>query len=175
MKRTFFVLFAASLAAIPATVYAIDRDDDVKTESEDSISYQQAASTASAALETKYPQKTKEIRDAHALHIKHALDKDIDAYMNDFNLERMRFPDLEREYAQRAMNLPNLQIEVKAVEFSEITLNSVTIHTRQITRYTDEAGMPQIDDAIISYRWVRDAHSQAWKIAFTERRRLSDL
>ena len=107
-------------------------------------------------------------------HVKHAVDKDVDAYMDDFKLERMRYPELEREYAQRAMNLDRLQIEVKAVEFSEITSTSATIHTRQVTQYDDETGTTHIDDAIISYRWIKDANANAWKIAFTERRRLSN-
>ena len=160
--------------AIFIAAFAVDRDDDVKIESEDSIAYQQSSSVASSEIEAKFPKEAKEIRAAHALHVKHAIDKDVDAYMDDFKLERMRYPELEREYAQRAMNLDRLQIEVKAVEFSEITSTSATIHTRQVTRYDDETGTTHIDDAIISYRWIKDANANAWKIAFTERRRLSN-
>ncbi len=173
MKRI-LIAIAIFIAATPATAFAVDRDDDVKIESEDSIAYQQSSSVASSEIEAKFPKEAKEIRAAHALHVKHAIDKDVDAYMDDFKLERMRYPELEREYAQRAMNLDRLQIEVKAVEFSEITSTSATIHTRQVTQYDDETGTTHIDDAIISYRWIKDANANAWKIAFTERRRLSN-
>lgn len=173
MKRI-LIAIAIFIVATPATAFAVDRDDDVKIESEDSIAYQQSSSVASSEIEAKFPKEAKEIRAAHALHVKHAIDKDVDAYMDDFKLERMRYPELEREYAQRAMNLDRLQIEVKAVEFSEITSTSATIHTRQVTQYDDETGTTHIDDAIISYRWIKDANANAWKIAFTERRRLSN-
>lgn len=172
MKYCPFALICSFLLIFPAEVFGVDRDDDVKIENGDSIAYAQTAPTDSDAVEAKFPDEAKEIRAAHAKHVQNAVRKDIDAYMNDFNADRMRYPELEREYAQRAMNLKNLQIEVKAIEFSELTRTSATIHTRQITQYDDDSGIAHIDDAIISYRWIRSG-SDPWKIAFTERRRLT--
>jgi hypothetical protein len=91
--------------------------------------------------------------------------------MADFIAERIKYPELERNYAARAMGLMDLKLDVKAVEFSLLTRTSATVHTRQISTYTDETGQKRMDDAIISYRWLKDAKDGVWRVAFTERRR----
>ena len=54
MKRI-LIAIAIFIAATPTTTFAVDRDDDVKIESEDSIAYQQSSSVASSEIEAKFP------------------------------------------------------------------------------------------------------------------------
>ena len=167
-----FLLFSSLCMTSPAL--AIDLDDDIAPDTEEHISYQAAANIPSDnTYEKQFPQEAKEVRAALDNHFLHANAKDLDAYMSDFLPERIRYMDLERDYASRAMALQNLKLELKAVEFQKLSRTAATIHTRQITSYLDASGQPQIDDAIISYRWIKDSNDGIWKIAFTERRRLT--
>lgn len=148
---------------------AQDKDDDLKP---DETKHLEASDEASTDVEQKNPKVAAELRQFIADHVKHANTKDIDAYMNDFDLSQQKHPELLREYSERAMALPNLKIEVLAIEFAKIQKEAATIHTRQRSSYTNEHGVSVIDDVILSYRLVRDAQ-HSWKILFTERRRLS--
>lgn len=160
------VLFAA------APVFALDGDDEIKPDNpEERIAYE-PTNAESAKVERKFPTEAQEIRDAIARHVKNANDKNIDAYMNDFISERIRHADLERDYAQRAMQLAQLKLEIEAIEFDKLARTTATVHTRQMSTYTDEAGKKHRDHAIISYRWMKDATDGVWRIAFTERRRI---
>ena len=176
MKGKHRFLFAALLCIamtmfIPVA-FAVDKDDDIAPDSDEHISYSEDStkSAKSAELEAKFPDEAKEVQEALAAHLNHANSRDIDGYMSDFIPDRMRFPELEREYAQRAMALKDLKLEVHAVEFALLTRTAATIHTRQISRYIDDSGKVHVEDAIISYRWLKSDNS--WKIAFTERKHL---
>ena len=83
--------------------------------------------------------------------------------------ERIRYPEVEKNYAQRAMALPGMRIEVREVYFSRLTRTAATIHTRQISSYLDADGKRVVHDAIISYRWLKDSTDGVWRVAFTER------
>ncbi|MBO4351666.1 MAG: hypothetical protein J6A01_12080 [Proteobacteria bacterium] len=173
-KRSFIFAIAlciVTLVTVPAA-FAVDKDDDIAPDSDEHIAYD-ANSTKSAKsteLESKFPAEAKEVQAALEAHINHANARDLDGYMSDFVADRMRYPELEREYAQRAMALKDLHLEVHAVEFALLTKSAATIHTRQISRYTDDKGKPHIEDAVISYRWLKNGND--WKIAFTERKHL---
>lgn len=91
--------------------------------------------------------------------------------MDDFAKQRVASPELAREYARRAMSLKNLNIVLHAIEFAQLSASAATVHTRQISSYIDASGHPITDDAIISYRLI--VNDGQWKIAFTERRRLT--
>lgn len=156
-------------SALPA--FALDGDDEIKPDNPEERIADKATTAESAKVEAKFPQEAKEIRDAIALHVQNANSKNLDAYMADFIAERIKYPELERNYAARAMGLMDLKLDVKAVEFSQLTRTSATVHTRQISTYIDETGQKRMDDAIISYRWLKDAKDGVWRVAFTERRR----
>ena len=173
-KRSFLsatILCIAMTIAVPVAL-AVDKDDDIAPDSDEHIAYDanSTKSAKSAELESKFPAEAKEVQEALEAHLTHANTRDLDGYMSDFVPERMRYPDLEREYAQRAMALKDLHLEIHAVEFALLTKNAATIHTRQISRYTDDSGKPHVEDAVISYRWLKNGNT--WKIAFTERKHL---
>ncbi|MBQ9395124.1 MAG: hypothetical protein IJU23_06350 [Proteobacteria bacterium] len=169
------------ILAIPLSLFiatpalAIDLDDDIKPDDEEHITYNASSSTTeqSRQVEAKFPDEAKEIRDAIARHLGHANSRDLEGYLSDFLPERVRYPELDREYAQRAMAQKDLKLEIKSIEFQSLTRTSATIHTRQIATYINDKGQNVVDDAIISYRWIKDANDQIWKIAFTERRRIT--
>lgn len=160
-----FLLFFAG-----ARAYALDRDDDVGQDTQEHILYE--ASGAGAEIEAKYPEEAARVREALLRHVRHANGRDLDGYMSDFLPERVRYPEEERAYAARAMSLDGLEIEVRAIEFSGLTRTSATVHTRQLSRYRDAAGRAVVDDAVVSYRFLRDSRDGEWRIAFSERRRL---
>lgn len=167
--RFFAILFTASF---PIHAFAVDTDDDVKPDTDERIAYDQTTTQASADIEAKFPVQAQEVRAALDAHISHATQKNLDAYMEDFVKDRMRYPELEREYAARAMALKDLTLDLKAIEFAALSATSATIHTRQISKYKDDSNLAVVDDAIISYRWIKDSKTGKWQIAFTERRRL---
>lgn len=154
---------------------AIDLDDDIKPDDAEHIAYNADASAAdqSQKVESKFPDEAKEVREAIARHLNHANSLDLDGYLSDFLPERVRYPELDREYAQNAMAQKNLKLEIKSIEFQSLNRTSATVHTRQISSYINDKGEHTLHDAIISYRWVKDANDQVWKIAFTERKRLA--
>ena len=173
-KRSFLFAIALCISAIVAVpmAFAVDKDDDITPDSNEHIAYDadSTKSTQSAELEAKFPAEAKEVQAALEAHLNHANTRDLDGYMSDFVVDRMRYPDLEREYAQRAMALKDLHLEIHAVEFALLTKSAATIHTRQISSYVDENGKSHVEDAIISYRWLKNGND--WKIAFTERKHL---
>ena len=161
-----FVLCAAAPLAV-----AVDSDDDVRSDDNEKISFSGAdSSDKSAEIESKFPSQASEVREFLAHHIEHAQNRDLDAYMADFLADRMRYPDLERDYAKRAMALKDLKLELLAMEFVQLNATTATVHTRQLSSYTNDNGQKIVDDAIISYRILKNG--DIWKIAFTERRRL---
>ena len=168
----FAAAFCLAMLMIIPMAFAVDKDDDIAPDSNEHIAYNANAtkSAQSAELEAKFPTEAKEVQAAFEAHLNHANTRDLDGYMGDFIADRMRYPDLEREYAQRAMALKDLHLEIHAVEFAQLTKNAATIHTRQISRYTDDTGKAHVEDAIISYRWLKNGNT--WKIAFTERKHL---
>ena len=173
LRNLIFGLGAAifTLCAAAPIASAIDRDDDLKPDENEKISYTgEESSEKSAEIESKFPTQAKEVREFIANHVAHAQNHEIDNYMNDFNADRIRHPELEREYAQRAMALKDLNLQLVAIEFVQLSEKSATVHTRQISSYTNDKGQKVVDDAIISYRIQK--RDNAWKIAFTERRRL---
>ena len=160
-----------SLCASAPLVWAVDKDDDLRPDENDKIGYTGHESSAqSAEIENQFPAQAQEIRLFITEHVAHAQNRDIDKYMADFMAERMRYPELEREYAERAMALKGLKLELLAMEFVQLSATSATVHTRQLSEYINDAGQKVVDDAIISYRVLKN--NDAWKIAFTERRRL---
>ncbi len=161
------------LSTVPCVAMAVDLDDDVSPDTQERIGYDSANDQSVSEDEAKYPAEAKEVRAAIERHLSHVDAKDLNGYMSDFLKERMRYEALEREYAARALSLKDLKVVVKAVEFQKLSRTAATVHTRQITSYVDETGHPTVDDAIISYRWIKDANDGIWKIAFTERRRLT--
>lgn len=176
MKKTLIPALALiCLLSLPLHAFAVDRDDDLAADTSEHIGYDtnSAAENMSAKVEAEFPDEAKEVRAALERHLMHANTKDLDGYMSDFMSERMRYPELNKEYAQRAMALKDLKLEVKAIEFQKLTRIAATVHTRQISTYKDESGKPQTDDVIISYRWLKDSKDGVWRIAFTERRRLT--
>lgn len=173
MKK-FLFLFALTAIAWSPNAYAVDKDDDIKQDTDEHIAYDENKTLdTSAKLEKKFPHDAAQVKEALNNHILHAQTRDLDAYLADFFKDRVRYPDLAREYAQRAMALKNLEIKLLAVEFATLTPQNATVHTRQVTSHTDNNGNTIVDDAIISYRWIKDAADNTWKIGFTERRRLS--
>lgn len=148
---------------------AQDKDDDLKP---DETKHLDVSDEAAVGVEQQNPKAAAELRQFIADHVMHANTKNIEAYMNDFDLSQQKHPELLREYSERAMALKNLKIEVLAIEFAKIQTEAATIHTRQRSSYTTENGTNIIDDVILSYRLVRD-DQHSWKILFTERRRLS--
>lgn len=177
-KTTIIASLAILIACffVSSSAFAVDRDDDLAADNNEHIGYDANSSQAqnqSESVESKYPEEAKEVREALAHHLEHANTLNLDAYMDDFKPERMRYPELNREYAERAMALKNLKLEIKAIEFQKLTRTSATVHTRQISSYVDESGHTQTDDAIISYRWLKDTDTGKWRIGFTERRRLT--
>ena len=173
-SKILFICAAAifSLCAAVPLALATDSDDDIKPEENEKITFDGKETTAeSEEIEAKFPEEAKAVRAALANHLAQVASRDLDGYMNDFASERMRYPELEREYAQRAMALKNLVVELKAMEFAHLNRTSATVHTRQISTYIDDDGKKVIDDAIISYRLISNGNS-VWKIAFTERKRL---
>lgn len=177
--KTISKYFIFGLAAVifglcaAAPGFALDGDDEIKPDNPEERIADEATTAESAKIEAKFPQEAQEIREAIARHVKNANDKNLDAYMADFISERIRYPEIERKYAERAMSLTDLKLDVHTIEFSNLTRAAATVHTRQISTYTDETGQKQIDDAIISYRWLKDAKDGVWRVAFTERRRLT--
>ena len=171
------LLFPALILSLlfSAPAFAIDLDDDIKPDDEEHITYNATTSTTeqSKQVESTFPDEAKEIRDAIARHLDHANSRDIEGYLGDFLPERVRYPELDRDYAQRAMAQKDLKLVIKSIEFQNLTRTTATIHTRQIATYIDDKGNHIVDDAIISYRWIKDANDQIWKIAFTERRRIN--
>ena len=175
MRSKILFFFAAAVftlcAAVPLAM-ATDSDDDIKPDDNEKISFDGKETTEqSAVIESKFPAEAAAIRSLLNGHIDHVSKRDLDGYMNDFVQERMRYPELEREYAQRAMALKALHVEVKAIEFANLSRSSATVHTRQISSYINDSGQKIVDDAIISYRLVTIGKN--WKIAFTERRHLT--
>ena len=161
-----------SLCSLVPLAMAVDADDDIKPDDNENLMLDTNVTTAqSAEIETKFPEEAKAIREAIQRHIEHATSKNLDAYMEDFIIDRIRYPELEREYAQRAMALKDLKLDMRAIEFVQLTKKSATVYTRQISSYTDENNNKIIDDAIISYRMIH-VNNNSWKIAFTERKRL---
>lgn len=172
--RILFACAAAlfSLCSLVPLAMAVDADDDIKPDESERINFDANVTTAqSAEIESKLPEEAKAIREVIQHHIDHATSKDLDAYMEDFVQDRLRYPELEREYAQRAMALKDLKLDLRAIEFVQLTNHSATVYTRQISSYTDDHNQKIIDDAIISYRMIK-ADNKSWKIAFTERKRL---
>ena len=173
MKKLMILFAFASLAWAP-NAYAVDKDDDVKQDTDEHIAYDENETLgASAKLEKQFPKEAAQIKEALNNHIMHAQTHDLDAYLADFMPSRVRYPEQAKAYAQRAMALKNLDLKLLAVEFATLTPQNATVHTRQVTSYTDDNGNTIVDDAIISYRWIKDASDNIWKIGLTERRRLS--
>lgn len=173
MKK-FMILFAVAAIAWMPNAYAVDKDDDIKQDTDEHIAYDENETLgASAKLEKQFPKEAEQIKTALNNHIMHAQTRDLDAYLADFLKDRVRYPEQAKEYAQRAMALKDLELKLLAVEFATLTPQNATVHTRQVTSHTDENGNTIVDDAIISYRWIKDAADHTWKIGFTERRRLS--
>ena len=171
------ILFACAAAifmmcaSVPLAM-AVDADDDIKSDGDERIVFDIHVTTEqSREIENKFPAEAAAVREAIQAHVAHAIKKDIDAYMADFMVERLRHPELEREYALRAMALKDLKLDLRAIEFVDLTRNSATVHTRQISSYTDDQGNAVVDDAIISYRMILTSDNH-WRIAFTERKRL---
>ena len=166
LAMLFFVLSCAPAA------FAVDRDDDIAPDTEEHINYDESTnkSAESQKLEAQFPAEAKEVQKALEAHINHANTRDLDGYMGDFIADKMKYPELEREYAQRAMALKDLKLEVRAVEFTQLTKTAATVHTRQISRYTDDSGHAHVEDAVISYRWLKSGNT--WHISFTERKHL---
>ena len=163
-------LIFALCAAAPLAV-AVDKDDDLKPEDNEKIAFTGTESSEkSAEIESKFPTQAKEVREFIIQHVEHAQKHELDNYMADFMAERMRYPDLERDYAKRAMALKDLKLELLAMEFVQLNATTATVHTRQLSSYTNDNGQKIVDDAIISYRLIKNG--DVWKIAFTERRRL---
>lgn len=170
----FCTLISILFMAISVPAFAVDLDDDLKPDTNEHIVYEASAtSTAqSAEVEKKFPEEAAQVREAIQHHLNHANTLDIEGYLSDFLPERVRDLELDRDYAQRAMALKGLKLEIHSIEFAKLNRTSATVHTQQIASYVDESGNKIVDDAIISYRWLKDANDQIWKIAFTERKRL---
>ena len=173
-KINCFFIALSFIFTMPTIAWAVDLDDDIKPDTTEHITYnsQDSTTSQSAEIEKKFPEEAKQVRDALQRHISHANSLDLDGYLSDFLPEKVRYPDLERDYAKRAMELKDLKLEIHSIEFQKLNRTSATVHTRQIASYTDDAGSKIVDDAIISYRWIKDANDQVWRIAFTERKRL---
>lgn len=168
MKHAFLMgLIFLMISLQPA--WAQDKDDDLKPEE---TRHLEASDTTATDAEQQNPQAAAEIRQFLAMHIAHANAKDVEAYMGDFDAKQLKHVDDLREYTMRAMALNALKIELLAVEFAQIQEKAATVHTRQRSGYINDSGQNVVDDVILSYRLVRD-DNHAWKILFTERRRLS--
>lgn len=167
-------LISASLFILVPCAYAVDLDDDIKPDSNEHIAYDTTnnAVNQTSEVEKKYPDEAKEVREAIERHLNHANTLDLEGYLADFLPERVRYPELDRDFAQRAMAQKDLKLEIHSIEFTKLSRTSATVHTRQIATYIDDQGIQTTDDAIISYRWIKDANDQIWKIAFTERKHL---
>jgi len=151
---------------------AQDKDDELKPTDHPKLSFNPHASPeSSVSLENQFPELAAEIRAFITTHVSRAHSRDIDGYMSDFVPTRLRYPEIQRDYVERAMALEDLQLSLVAIEFQQIQPRSATLHTRQIATYRDEHGQTVVDDAIISYR-LQKTDSQ-WQIQFTERRRLA--
>ena len=176
MRKLTGIVFAAAVMCLTGTAWAVDKDDDLKPDDSEHIGYDASALSPDQAseVESKFPEESKAVREALARHIAHANGRQLEAYLDDFLKERIRYPELERSYAERVMALEGLELTVKAVEFQKLTRTTATIHTRQISKYVDEKGLPRTDDVIISYRWIKDANDGVWRISFTERKRLTE-
>lgn len=175
LKKSHSALIAfASLFLLMPSAYAVDLDDDIKPDNNEHIAYSADANAVNqtSEIEKKYPTEAAEIREALQRHIAHANTLDLEGYLSDFLPERVRYPELDRDYAKRAMAQKNLKLEIHSIEFSKLSRTSATVHTRQIASYINDEGIQTTDDAIISYRWLKDANDQVWKIAFTERKHL---
>jgi len=168
MKRIGLTLTALILLA-PGNLFAQDKDDDLKPDQTQRI---EAQVSDSAAVEKQNPTAAAEIRAFLNAHLEHANALDVDAYVSDIYLEKQRRPDLIKDYTKRAFGLKNLRLQLLSIEFAQIQERAATIHTRQRSTYTSEAGENVVDDVIVSYKLMRD-DSNAWKILLTERRRLS--
>lgn len=152
-KYFIFGLAAVLFALCTATpVFALDGDDEIKPDNAEEKIADEATTAESAKIESKYPQEAKEVREAIARHISNANSKNLEAYMSDFISERMKYPELEKKYAERAMSQTGLKLDIRAIEFSQLSRTSATVHTRQLSTYTDEGGQNRMDDVIISYR-----------------------
>ena len=161
-----YALFVAMVFASPA--FAVDLDDDVTPDTQEHIA-SEPDNAKSNEVEATFPDEAAAIREAVARHVRHANTRDLDGYMGDFLKERIRYYDAEVAYAKRAMALADLQIQIQHISFTKLSRTAATIHTRQISTYTDDHGNPVRHDAIISYRWIKDANDGVWRIAFTER------
>ncbi len=173
IRNILFGLGAAvfSLCALAPLASAVDKDDDIKPDDTEKIAYNgNESSEKSAEIESKFPAQAKEVREFILSHVAHAQNRELEKYIGDFMADRIRYPELEREYAQRAMNLKDLKLELLAMEFVQLNNTSATVHTRQLSSYTNDHDQKVVDDAIISYRLLKSGDE--WKIAFTERRRL---
>lgn len=160
-----------SLCALAPLASAVDKDDDIKPDDNEKIAYNgEESSEKSAEIENKYPTQAQEVREFILSHVTHAQNRELERYIADFMADRIRYPELEREYAQRAMNLKDLKLELLAMEFVQLNSTTATVHTRQLSTYTNDHNQKVVDDAIISYRLIKS--DNGWKIAFTERRRL---
>lgn len=167
MKNIF--LSALLFLSCVQPVMAQDKDDELKP---DETKRLDTADEPGVGIEQTDPEAAAEVRKFLIEHIAHANQKDIEAYMGDFDLSQQKQPEHLREYSERAMALPNLKIEILAIEFAKLQKQAATVHTRQRSSYTNAQGVTVIDDVILSYRFVRNDQN-AWKILFTERRRLS--
>ena len=168
MKFAQFAL-CTLLALCPFHALAQDKDDDLKPDDTEHIEMQDSVSSE---VEAQFPKEAAEIRAFLNDHIAHANALDADAYLADLLLEKQKKIDLVKDYTSRALAMPGLKLELLAIEFAQIQPRAATIHTRQRSSYTNDQNERVIDDVIVSYRLMRD-DKNAWKILFTERRRLS--
>ena len=174
MHRCFLSFAIIILLCVPgsfSTVAAQDKDDDLKPDQTQHIEkVEQIAS--SAEIEKQNPEAAAQIREFLRQHIEHANSGDVEIYMGDFLIARIKQVEELREYTKRAMQLKNLKIEQLAVEFAQIQPKAATVHTRQRSSYINEHGDVIVDDVILSYRLQKNDDDQ-WKILMTERQRLS--
>lgn len=152
---------------------AQDKDDELCVTDTEQIVYSGSLEAdARAALEAQYPKESQALKDFILTHVEHANSKDIDAYMADFHAPRYRYPELEREYAERVMRLSDLSIEVRAIEIVKIQPRAASLHVRQLASYKNENAEVIIDDAIISYRLQKRHQDGRWVILLSDRKRL---
>lgn len=167
-----FLLLSVGLLALSPSSFAQDKDDDINPIDLDRIAFAESLDAAGRAqLEAQYPKEAQEVRAFIASHIEHANTKALEAYIGDFHAPRYRYPELEREYAQRVMSLPGLRIEVRSIEIVILQPRAATLHVRQAASYTDEASRTKVDDAIISYRLQKNNEDDRWVILATDRKR----
>lgn len=171
MRLKTFILILI-LGCIPSIGFGQDKDDELRPDETEHMADVKTTAGASAELESKHPEASSQIRAFLSGHMLHANSKDVDAYLSDFLTERVRRPDLQREYVERAMGLKDLSMRLVSIEFAQIQASSAIVHTRQISTYQNEAGEKVVDEVMLSYWLVLDQEN-AWKILSTERRRLS--